>query len=165
MSAVIAVPELMEATAADLATIGSTLDTARLKAASATVSVSPAAADEVSAAIAGLFTSYAEDYQTLAAQAVASYDQFVQRLSAGAVSYASAEAANFAALLYSLALYGVAPSDAIGFNDLFAFVTPVVVLRLFGLFNSLYSNPSAFNFFAFPLALLFLFYSGDAHIV
>jgi PE family protein len=55
MSSVIAAPELMAETATDLATIGSTLSAARMAAATPTVAVMSAAADEVSASIAHLF--------------------------------------------------------------------------------------------------------------
>ena len=61
MSAVIAAPQLMEAAATDLSAIGSTLDAAHILAAAPTISVLPAAADEVSAGIADLFSGYARD--------------------------------------------------------------------------------------------------------
>jgi hypothetical protein len=49
MSYVIAAPEIMTSAAADLAAIGSDLSAAHLAAAAPTVSLVPAAADEVSA--------------------------------------------------------------------------------------------------------------------
>src|SRR5262249_39234999 len=55
--------------------------------------VMPAAADEVSASIAHLFSAHAANYQAMAAQAAAFNGQFVQHLTAGAFSYASIEAA------------------------------------------------------------------------
>jgi hypothetical protein len=58
MSYVIADPEMMTAAAADLATIGSNVDAAHMVAAARTTSVIPAAADEVSAGIAQLFSSH-----------------------------------------------------------------------------------------------------------
>jgi hypothetical protein len=97
MSYVIAAPEMMAAAATDLATIGSMLSAAHTTAAP-TVAVVPAAADEVSASIAHLFSQHAADYQAMAAQAAAFHEQFVQDLTAGAGSYASAEAANTSAL-------------------------------------------------------------------
>ena len=102
MPAVIATPELIEAAATDLATIGSTVNAAHLVAAAPTLSVLPAAADEVSAGIAHLFSVHAQDYQGLAGQAASFHEQFVQHLTASAVSYASAEAANVASLLKPL---------------------------------------------------------------
>jgi PE family len=94
MAYVVAVPEMMAALAADLAGVGSDLSTAHAAAAVPTVGLVPAAADEVSASIANLFSRYAEDYHALAGRASAFQDQFVQRLHAGACAYASTEAAN-----------------------------------------------------------------------
>jgi PE family len=54
----------------------------------------PAAADEVSASIAHLFSQHAEDYQAVAGQAAVFHQQFIQNLNASARSYASTEAAN-----------------------------------------------------------------------
>jgi hypothetical protein len=101
MSYVIATPELMTSAATDLATIGSNVSAAHAAAAARTVAVLPAAADEVSAGIAHLFSAHAANYQAMAAQAAAFNDQFVQHLTAGAFSYASTEAA-LASLLQPL---------------------------------------------------------------
>ncbi len=98
MSAVIAVPKLMAETASDVANIGSTISAAHLVAAAPTVAVIPAADDEVSASIAHLFSRHAQDYQALAGQATAFHEQFVQRLTASAGSYAGTEAASVALL-------------------------------------------------------------------
>jgi hypothetical protein len=98
MSAVIAVPELMAEAATDMATIGSNLSAAHMTAAAPTVVVLPAAADEVSAGIAHLFSQHAQGYQVLAEQAAAFHGEFVQRLTADAASFTSAEAANTALL-------------------------------------------------------------------
>src|SRR5271168_1152379 len=97
MSYVIAGPELLTAAASGLAGIGSSLSTATAAAAAHTTTVAAAAGDEVSTAIASLFSSHAQGYQALSTQAAAFHDQFVQSLGAGAGSYASAEAANAAA--------------------------------------------------------------------
>ena len=59
MSYVIAAPEMMAAAATDLAGIGSDLSAAHTAAAAPTVALVPAAADEVSAGIAHLFSTYA----------------------------------------------------------------------------------------------------------
>jgi hypothetical protein len=91
MSAVIADPEMMTAAAADLAAIGDTLNAAHLTAAVPTVAVLPAAADEVSTSIAHLFSGYGQEYQKLAGEAAASYEQFAQHLTASAGAYAGAE--------------------------------------------------------------------------
>jgi hypothetical protein len=93
VSSVIAVPGLMEAAAADLATIGSTVSAAHMAASAPTVTVLPAAADEVSASIAHLSSAHARNYQGLAGQAATFHTQLVQHLTASAGSYASTEAA------------------------------------------------------------------------
>ena len=56
--------------------------------------VLPAAADEVSAAIAALFSGQAQEFQALGAQAAAFHEQFVQALRGAGGAYAAAEAAN-----------------------------------------------------------------------
>ncbi len=48
-----------------------------------------AGADEVSAAVAAVFSSYAQQYQALSAAAAAFHDQFVRALAAGAGAYAA----------------------------------------------------------------------------
>ena len=98
MSYVIVAPETMTAAATDLAGIGSALGEAHTAAAPPTVALVPAAADEVSAGVAHLFSRYAEDFHRLARKAAAFQEQFVGHLSAGAGSYARAEAANVAPL-------------------------------------------------------------------
>ncbi|MGO9385768.1 MAG: PE family protein [Mycobacterium sp.] len=102
MSYVIADPEMMTAAAADLATIGANVSAAHMVAAAPTVAVVPAAADEVSAGIAHLFSAHAQGYQALAGQAAAFNDQFVQTLKSGGAAYAQTEASSAASLLGSL---------------------------------------------------------------
>jgi hypothetical protein len=98
MSYVIAAPEMMTAAATDLASIGSTLSAAHMTAALPTAAVIPAAADEVSASIAHLFSQYGGGFQALAGKASAFHDQFVHTLKASASAYTSAEVANAALL-------------------------------------------------------------------
>ena len=98
MPAVIAVPEVMTSAATDLATIVSNLSAAHAMAAAPTVAVQSAAADEVSTAVAHVFSQHARDYQALAGQATAFQEQFAQHLAACAGTYAGAEAANVALL-------------------------------------------------------------------
>jgi len=97
MSDVIAAPEIMTSAATDLSNIGSTIRVAHAAAAASTTRVIVAAGDEVSAAIASLFSSHGQQFQAISAQAAAFQEQFVQALTAGARSYVSAEAANVAA--------------------------------------------------------------------
>jgi len=99
MSFVVAVPEVLGTAATDLASLGSTISSARAAAATQTTGVLAAAEDEVSAAIAAVFSAHGQGFQALSAQATAFHDQFVQALTAGAGSYLSAEAANVAAFM------------------------------------------------------------------
>jgi triacylglycerol lipase len=94
MSFVIAAPEYVAAAATDLAGIGSSLGEANAVAAGSTTAVVAAAGDEVSGAIAALFSANGQHFQALAARAAAFCEQFAQALTAGAGSYAGAEAAN-----------------------------------------------------------------------
>jgi hypothetical protein len=96
MSYVTAAPAVMDSAATDLVSIGSTLSATRIAAAAKTVALVPAAADEVSAGVADVFSHYAEDYHALAGRAAVFHEQFAQRLNAGAGSYAAAEGANVA---------------------------------------------------------------------
>jgi PE family protein len=98
MAYVIAAPEMMTGAATDLATIASNVGAAHLVAAAPTVAVIPAAADQVSAGIAHLFSQHAQDYQALAGKAAAFHDQFVATLHASAGSFVATEAASAAAL-------------------------------------------------------------------
>jgi PE family len=66
MTSMIVAPEMMTSAAADLATIGSHIDAAHLAAAANITSVTPAAADEVSAGIAQLFSQHGSGFQALA---------------------------------------------------------------------------------------------------
>jgi hypothetical protein len=102
MSYVIAAPEMMTAPATDLASIGSTLSAAHMTAALPTATVIPAAADEVSAGVAHLFSQYASGFQALAVKASAFHDQFVHTLKASASAYTGTEAANASSLLQTL---------------------------------------------------------------
>ena len=86
MSYVIAAPEMMTSAATDLAGLGSMLSEAHAVAAVPTTGILAAAEDEVSAAIASLFSGHAQAFQALGAQAAAFHDQFVQALTAGAGS-------------------------------------------------------------------------------
>jgi triacylglycerol lipase len=103
MSYVIAAPEMMTAAATDLAGIGSSLSEAHRAAAASTTRVITAADDEVSEAIAAVFSAHGQGYQALSTQAAAFHAQFVQALKSSAGSYASAEAADLAALGNTLA--------------------------------------------------------------
>jgi hypothetical protein len=97
MSYLVAAPEFLASAATDLSNIGSRLSEASAAAVAPTTGVLAAAEDEVSAAIAAMFSAHGQGFQALSAQAAAFHDQFVQTLTAGARSYVGAEAANVAA--------------------------------------------------------------------
>ncbi|ORV91545.1 hypothetical protein AWC11_10290 [Mycobacterium interjectum] len=93
MSFVIAAPGLVSDAAADIAGIGSSVAAAHRVASSSTTSVLAAAGDEVSVAIASLFSGHALDYQALGVQAEAFHARFVAALGESAGAYAATEAA------------------------------------------------------------------------
>jgi hypothetical protein len=91
-------PEELAAAAGKLDTVGAAM--AAQNAASAaptTTGVIPAAADEVSALQASLFTAYGTLYQQVSGEAAAMYDMFVNTLGMSAGTYSAAEAANSSA--------------------------------------------------------------------
>ncbi|WP_211695600.1 PE domain-containing protein [Mycobacterium spongiae] len=94
MSFVNVAPEMVAAAAANLEGIGSTITAANAAVAAQTTEVVAPAADEVSVAIAALFGTHGEAYQTLSAQAELFHRQFVEALNFGVGSYVSTEAAN-----------------------------------------------------------------------
>ncbi|MEI7717593.1 MAG: PE family protein, partial [Mycobacterium sp.] len=79
MSFMFVSPDVLEAAARALAGIGSQVGAAAAAAVSAQ-QVVPAAADEVSAAIAGLFGTYAREYSATLAQAASLHDRFIASL-------------------------------------------------------------------------------------
>ncbi|WP_191499176.1 PE domain-containing protein [Mycobacterium simulans] len=94
MSYLVAAPDLLITAAVDAAAIGSSMRAANLAALAPTSTLMTAAADEVSAAIASLFSGYGQEYQAISARAAALHEQFVQALSNASGAYAAAEAAN-----------------------------------------------------------------------
>jgi hypothetical protein len=146
MSYVIADPEMMTAAASDLAAIGSNVNAAHMVAAARTTAVIAAAADEVSASIAHVFSQHAASYQALAGQAAAFQEQFVQHLSAGAFSYAGIEA-KLASLLQNLQEL---PAVANGLISFIATTPP----------EQLLSNVVFPGVFTFGLAALVVFWAG-----
>ncbi len=98
MAYVLTQPQAMAAAAADVAGIGSAINEANVTAAGSTTGVPAAAADEVSAATATLFSSYAREYQALTKQAAAFHSEFTRVLAAAGSAYAETEAAASGAL-------------------------------------------------------------------
>jgi seryl-tRNA(Sec) selenium transferase len=97
-SFVIAAPDAFASAAVDAAGIGSRLDEANAVAAACTIRVEAAAADQVSAAVAALFSGHGQQYQALSAGAASFHARFVQALSGAGGSYAATEAANVSPL-------------------------------------------------------------------
>ncbi|QUR68746.1 PE domain-containing protein [Mycobacterium spongiae] len=95
---VTAAPETVAAAATDFARIGSALSTANAGAAATTTQIVAAAEDEVSAAIAAVFSAHSHGYQGISTHAAASHARSVQALTAGADAYASAKAASVSPL-------------------------------------------------------------------
>lgn len=91
MSFLQATPEALATAASNIAGIGTEINSANAAAALPTTKLVAAAADQVSAEVAALFSSHAQGYQQLSAQVAAFHDKFVQALGAGATSYAAAE--------------------------------------------------------------------------
>ncbi|GFG66113.1 hypothetical protein MKUB_36030 [Mycobacterium kubicae] len=98
MSFVTAVPDVVADAAAGLKDLNATINSAQAAAASSTTGIAAAAGDEVSAAIAALFSQQGRAFQALSAQAAAFHNQFVEVLNAAARAYSTAEAANAAQL-------------------------------------------------------------------
>jgi hypothetical protein len=98
MSFVVASPEMLLAAAQDLAGIGSTLGAANAAAALPTTAVLPPGRDEVSAAITALFSRIGHAYHSVSVEAATFHEQLVRTLTAGAGTYAGAEAANVSPL-------------------------------------------------------------------
>jgi hypothetical protein len=92
MSFVFAAPQELATAASDLAGIGSTLGTANAAAVAPTTGVLASAADQVSAQVAALLSEHGLGYQQVSAQMAAFHERFVQTLTAGASTYAQAEA-------------------------------------------------------------------------
>jgi PE family len=92
MSFLFAAPQELATAASDLAGIGSTLGAASATAAAPTTGVLASAADQVSAQVAALLSEHGLGYQQVSAQMAAFHERFVQTLSAGASTYAAAEA-------------------------------------------------------------------------
>ncbi|MFY2858406.1 PE family protein, partial [Mycobacterium sp. THU-M104] len=113
MSFVYVVPDEVSSAAAEIATIGSTIGDARTAAAGPTTAVLAAGGDEVSTAIAGLFSDVGTEFQALADQAAAFHHQFVQTLTGGGSAYGAVEAANVSPLQTIENLVNTAPAAAL----------------------------------------------------
>ncbi|WP_415624220.1 PE family protein, partial [Mycobacterium intermedium] len=110
MSFLVAAPDVLGAAASYLADIEAALSQARSAAAGSTTGLPPAAGDEVSAAIATLFSSHAEGFQAVGTRMAAFHTEFVRALRAAGNAYQAAEAAN----VTPLAAYTAAEQAVLG---------------------------------------------------
>jgi hypothetical protein len=94
MSFVTTVPQAIAAAATQLEGIGTSFTTESSAAAGSTTSIAPAAADEVSALQAGVYSTYGQLYQTVSAEATAIHQQFVTLLQSTSGTYQATESAN-----------------------------------------------------------------------
>ncbi|WP_261898093.1 PE family protein, partial [Mycobacterium marinum] len=98
MSFVSVTQEALAAAASDVGVIGSSLQAANMWVSAPTAGVLAAGADEVSVAMAALFSGHGQAYQTLSAQANAFHAQFLQALTNAGGAYAAAEVVNVSPL-------------------------------------------------------------------
>ena len=98
MSYLLAAPESLAAAATDVNGIAAAVHAANAAAAGQTSGVLAAAEDEVSAAIANLFSAHGNEYQAVIQQVAAFESEFTAALSAAAQTYTQAEALNGALL-------------------------------------------------------------------
>jgi len=98
VSGLVVAPDLLASAATDVARIGSSVSAAHAAAVPPTTAVVAAAEDEVSAAIASLFSEYARKFQALSEQAAAFHDQFVAAVSGAGGAYSATETASAAPL-------------------------------------------------------------------
>ncbi len=94
MAYVSTAPAAIAAAASQLEGIGNSFAAESSAAAAPTTALAPAAADEVSALQAGVFSTYGQLYQTVSAEAQAIHQQFVNLLQSSSSSYQDTEAAN-----------------------------------------------------------------------
>ncbi len=94
MSFVTTAPAAISAAATQLEGVGTSFATESSAAAGSTTAIAPAAADEVSALQAGVFSTYGQLYQSVSAQAQAIHQQFVNLLQSSSGSYQETEGAN-----------------------------------------------------------------------
>jgi PE-PPE domain/PE family len=98
MTTLLTEPQLVETAAANVAEIRSEISEAKAAATGPTTGVAAAAADEVSAATAQLFGTYAKDYHAVLARAAAFHEEFAAALASAGNAYKAAEAANASAI-------------------------------------------------------------------
>ncbi|WP_156766982.1 PE-PPE domain-containing protein, partial [Mycobacterium sp. E796] len=98
MAYALAQPQVMATAAADMAVIGTRLNDAAAATVGRTTGVLAAGADEVSAAVAALFSATGKEWQALLGRAAALNTEFASALTSAADAYANTEATGVAAL-------------------------------------------------------------------
>jgi PE-PPE domain/PE family len=98
MTTLLTEPQLITTAAANVTEIRSAIAAAKAAAAGPTTGMAAAAADEVSAATAKLFGTYAQAYQSVLARAGVFHEEFAAALASAGNAYAQAEAANASAI-------------------------------------------------------------------
>jgi len=102
MTGLLTEPQLINTAAGSVAEIRAVIGAAKAAATGPTTGVAAAAADEVSAAAAKLFGSYAQEYQAVLDQASIFHADFAVALASAGNAYAAAEAANASAISAAL---------------------------------------------------------------
>ena len=98
MSYVVAAPQAVTSAATDLANIGSTIEAANAVVGTPAASDLVVAADQVSVAVAEVFSAHAQAYQEIGSQIAEFHGQFVQAMLAAGQAYSTTEADNAAPL-------------------------------------------------------------------
>lgn len=111
MSLVVA-PEWIESAAQELAGIRSALTEVTDSIAASTTGIAPAAADEISAAIARAFGEFGEEFQLISAQTRAFHSGIVELLGSTAGAYAGTETANAVQVVANSVSTALAPPAA-----------------------------------------------------
>jgi PE-PPE domain/PE family len=130
MSYLVAAPEMLASTAADVENLGSAISTAGANAAGPTTGVLAAAQDEVSATIANLFGTYGRQYQALIAQAAAFNNQFTQALAAAGSAYTQAEATNAAVVSNAVSAFSTSVQSQLGLTPTGSGASPAATVAL-----------------------------------
>ncbi|OBK96447.1 hypothetical protein A5645_08335 [Mycobacterium asiaticum] len=111
MSLVVA-PDWIESAAQELAGIRSALTEVSESIAASTTAIAPAAADEISAAIARIFGEFGEEFQIISAQTRAFHTGIVDLLGSTAGAYAGTETANAVQVVTNSVSSALAPPAA-----------------------------------------------------
>ena len=163
MAYVVTAPEAMASVAVDINGVGTAIASAYGAAAQSTVRIVPAAADEVSAAIAQAFSQLGADSQVLGHKAREFHDAFTAQLHAGAIAYVDRESASVAHMATSIGgPYALAPTGIAGrfLVSLWYAVTNAIT----AIANLIYATLSALVaslYFSFSSAFLFTQFVND----